>query len=424
MNILIIGAGGREHAFAWKVAQSTQVERIWVAPGNAGTALENKVTNLDINDTDVDQLVAFAKDNHIALTIIGPEAPLAAGICDRFHEAGLLCCGPSQQAAQLETSKTFAKEFMQRHNIPTAQYATFTDKQSAFDYLTTQRYPVVIKADGLAAGKGVVIAKDEGEAYNAISEMLEEKRFGQAGERIIIEEFLQGQEMSYIVLSDGGYILTLASTQDHKRRDDDNKGPNTGGMGAISPSPLHTIDMDDQIMRKIIAPTIEGMSKEGTPYVGFLYAGLMITPEGEAKVLEFNCRMGDPETQPILMRLRSDLVGLCLAACEGRLGEVVAQWDPRRAVCVVMTAGGYPLQYHRGDLIQGLNECDQDDTLCKIFHAGTALKDNAVFTNGGRVLGITTLGETFQTARELAYNNVHTISWANCYYRNDIGSVE
>ncbi len=418
MKVLIIGSGGREHALAWKSAQSAEVSRVFVAPGNAGTAREAGVENVPVEATDIDRLVEFAKQESIDLTIVGPEAPLVAGIVDRFAAAGLRCFGPTQQAAQLEGSKRFTKEFLARHAIPTAEYASFTDPAAAIDYIRSRGAPIVVKADGLAAGKGVVVARTEEEAIEAVNRMLAENGFGEAGRCVVIEEFLEGEEASFIVMVDGERILPLATSQDHKPRDDGDKGPNTGGMGAYSPAPVVTSELHEQIMTRIIRPTVQGLAAEGTPYKGFLYAGLMITPDGTPKVLEYNCRFGDPETQPILMRLRSDLVALCLDACEGKLNHRSAEWDPRAALGVVMAAGGYPGSYRKGDVITGL-PADTPDL--KVFHAGTKVVDGNVVTNGGRVLCVTALGEDLAEAQRRAYDAVARIRWEGVYYRTDIG---
>lgn len=419
MKILIIGNGGREHALAWKVAQSKQVETVWVAPGNAGTEQEAHVKNVLIPVDDIEKILHFAKEHDIDLTIIGPEQPLALGIVDRFTQEGLRCFGPTQQAARLETSKSFCKAFLHQHHIPTADYATFTDKTQALAYLNQQTLPIVIKANGLAAGKGVVIAQSFSEAENAIIAMLEQNTFGNAGQRIVIEEYLIGQELSFITMVDGKRALPLASSQDYKRRDDGDHGPNTGGMGAYSPAPLLTPTLHKKIMTQIINPAIHALQQQNIPYIGFLYAGLMITSKGDPYVLEFNCRLGDPETQSILMRLQSDLVALCLSALEGKLDHTNVQWDPHPAVSVVMAAGGYPIRYQKGDVIEGLDT--PIDTSCKIFHAGTIRQNHHIVTNGGRVLVVTALGEDFIDAHNKAYTLVKKIRWKNCYYRHDIG---
>lgn len=419
MNILIIGNGGREHAFAWKAAASSKVKKVFVAPGNAGTALENKVENVAIDVLDIDTLIQFAKKTPIDLTIIGPEAPLAAGIVDAFEKNNLACFGPTQAAAQLETSKAFCKEFLKDENIPTAAFETFTDKSAAFHYLQTQSFPLVIKASGLAAGKGVIIAETLDEAKAAVSAMLDDKTFGDAGNKIVIEDFLKGEELSFIVMVDGEHILPLASSQDHKRRDDHDKGPNTGGMGAYSPAPLLTTSLHQRIMQQIIDPTIKGLARRGIRYRGFLYAGLMISESGDPKVLEYNCRMGDPETQPLLFRLQSDLIELCQAALAGHLDRAQIHWDPRPAICVVLAAGGYPDHYRKGEVIEGLDTLTSSNY--KVFHAGTQEKNGHVLTNGGRVLGITAMGNDLQTARDTAYNVAKQIHWPNYFYRKDIG---
>lgn len=412
MNILIIGNGGREHALAWKVVQSPNVQQVFVAPGNAGTALETKTQNIQIAATDVIALVKFAKENEIDLIIVGPEAALAVGVVDAFAQAGLACFGPTQAAAQLESSKAFSKAFMQRHHIPTAAYQSFTEIKAAKKYLHERSLPIVIKADGLAAGKGVVIAQSWVQAEAAIDEMLG------LGKQIVIEDFLQGEEASFIVMVDGEHVVSLATSQDHKTRDNGDRGPNTGGMGAYSPAPVITPKLQQRILKEIIEPTVQGMAQEGHPYCGFLYAGLMITPEGNPYVLEFNCRLGDPETQPILLRLQSDLVELCLHALKGNLRQAKLSWDPQVALGVVMVAQGYPLQYPTGEVIQGLPAETKD---CKIFHAGTALRDNQIVTAGGRVLCVTALAETVRDAQQKAYALAKQIRWEHLHYRTDIG---
>lgn len=419
MNILIIGQGGREHALAWKAAQSNQVQQVWVAPGNAGTATEPKVKNINIAVDAVSDLVAFARQHDIALTIVGPETALAAGVVDAFNKAGLLCFGPRVAAAQLEISKIFCKDFLKQNQIPTARYASFTETQPALDYARQQDFPLVIKADGLAAGKGVIIANSYAEAQSAIEDMLQGNRFGAAGHSLIIEEFLKGEELSYIVMVDGEQVLPLASSQDHKRRNNGDLGPNTGGMGAYSPSPLLTDELNHKILTTIIQPTVAALTRQGTPYQGFLYAGLMIDEQHNPKVLEFNCRMGDPETQPIMMRLKSDLVELCLAACRHELNKHQAIWDERPALAVVMTSDNYPEGSSRDEIIEGLEIPPSSD--CKIFHAGTSIQNNHIVTNGGRVLAVTALGTNLQAAQTRAYQTVHQIHWPNCYYRDDIG---
>jgi len=418
MKVLIIGSGGREHALAWKTAQSSLVKNVFVAPGNAGTSLEPKVDNIDINVEDISALLTFAKENKIDLTIVGPEAPLVLGIVDTFEAEGLNIFGPSQACAQLEGSKTFCKAFLKKHNIPTAAYESFTDRDAAVEYLNKQSFPIVIKADGLAAGKGVVIADDLEQAIKTVDDMLMDNRFGDAGARIVIEEFLTGEEASFIVMCDGNNVLPLATSQDHKARDDGDTGPNTGGMGAYSPAPIVDDAMHDKVMKTIIEPTIQGMKNAGTPYKGFLYAGLMINAQGEPKVLEYNCRFGDPETQPIMMRLQSNLVDLCMAGVKGTLDKTRAQWDARFAIGVVMAAGGYPESYQKGDVISGLDAMEDG---VKVFHAGTRMKDNQVTTNGGRVLCVTTLSKTIEGAQLKAYNNLKKINWNDVYFRTDIG---
>ena len=419
LNILIIGSGGREHALAWKIAQSSHTQAVWVAPGNTGTALEPKVQNIALAVDDAQGLLAFAQQHHIDLTIVGPEAALAAGVTDIFQNAGLACFGPTQQVAQLETSKIFSKRFMQRQHIPTARYATFNDKDAALNYARQQSLPLVIKADGLAAGKGVIIALSQEEAEAAILSMLEEKIFGEAGSQIVIEEFLSGTELSFIVMTDGYNILPLASSKDHKRRDDHDQGPNTGGMGAYSPAPQLSEQLEQQIMTEVITPVIRAFANQGTPYVGFLYAGLMITAQGEPKVLEFNCRLGDPETQPILMRLQSDLVELCLAAVQGKLAQVRAVWDSRPALAVILAAEGYPGTLRLGDPITHVHY--QPPQSCKIFHAATKNQGQDIVTNGGRVLAVTALGDNLAAAQHNAYDAVKKVAWPGCHYRSDIG---
>ncbi|MDO6620849.1 phosphoribosylamine--glycine ligase [Shewanella sp. 10N.286.52.C2] len=421
MQVFVIGGGGREHALAWKAAQSAQVETVFVAPGNAGTALEPKLENIDIKVEAISELVKFAQDNKIELTIVGPEVPLALGVVDAFNEAGLPIFGPTQGAAQLESSKAFTKDFLARHNIPTADYSNFTEIEAAKAYsveLTNKTgFPVVIKADGLAAGKGVIIAADQAEADAAIEDMLAGNKFGEAGSRVVIEEFLKGEEASFIVMVDGKNILAMATSQDHKARDNGDNGPNTGGMGAYSPAPVVTQVVHDWTIANVIRPTVDGMAAEGNVYTGFLYAGLMISPDGSAKVLEYNCRFGDPETQPIMMRLQSDLVELCLAATRGELDKVTAEFDSRAAVGVVLAAGGYPDAYRKADVIDGLSLGDNN---AKVFHAGTAMKDGHVVTAGGRVLCATALGNTVTEAQASAYKLVDAIHWDDVYFRTDI----
>ncbi|MRX28129.1 phosphoribosylamine--glycine ligase [Kangiella sp. HZ709] len=417
MNVLIIGSGGREHALAWKTAQSEKVSTVFVAPGNAGTALETKVENIAIGSEDIEALIAFAKEQQVELTIVGPEAPLVIGVVDAFADAGLKCFGPTQGAAQLEGSKAFTKDFLARHQIPTAAYQNFTEIEPAKAYVRDMGTPIVIKADGLAAGKGVIIAEDLQQADEAIEDMLAGNKFGDAGHRVVVEEFLQGEEASFIVMVDGKNILPLATSQDHKARDNGDKGPNTGGMGAYSPAPVVTPEMHDRIMQQVIVPTVEGMASEGHPYTGFLYAGVMIDKDGVPKVLEFNCRFGDPETQPIMSRLQSDLSELCLVAIDGKLDTAKAQWDSRAAVGVVMAAGGYPESYLKGDIITGIDKVVNG----KVFHAGTAEKGGAIVTNGGRVLCVVALGDTVTEAQKSAYKAVDKVSWDKVYFRTDIG---
>lgn len=418
MNILIIGNGGREHALAWKAKQSANVEIVYVAPGNAGTALEPDIENVDIDILDFEKLAAFAKNNAIALTIVGPEIPLVEGIVDYFENQGLRCFGPNKAAAQLEGSKAFTKDFLARHHIPTAAYQTFTEITPAIEYIKKMGAPIVIKADGLAAGKGVILAQTEAEAITAVKDMLQGNAFGDAGSRVVIEEFLQGEEASFIVMVDGTDVVAFATSQDHKARDDGDKGPNTGGMGAYSPAPVVTDEIHARIMQEVIMPTVKGMLADGNRYRGFLYAGLMIDTDGALKVLEYNCRFGDPETQPIMLRLKSDLVELCIAACDGQLAGKTVKWDTRAAVGVVMVAGGYPDRYNKGDIISGILAEEEDQ---KVFQAGTTLDEKGqVLTNGGRILCVTALGETVTAAQKLAYKQVSQINWKDVYYRKDI----
>ena len=419
MNILIIGSGGREHALAWKVAQSARVQKIYVAPGNAGTAREAKCENVTIAAEDVDGLLKFAQNNNIDLTIVGPEAPLVLGLVDRFRAAGLRCFGPVQAAAQLEGSKAFAKDFLARHKIPTAAYGNFTDVAAAETFIKKMGAPIVVKADGLAAGKGVIIAATVATAIATVRDMLAGNTFGEAGHRVVVEEFLQGEEASFIVMADGTHALALATSQDHKRIGDADTGPNTGGMGAYSPAPVVTPEVHARVMREVIEPTVRGMRAEGHPYTGFLYAGLMIDAEGKPKVIEFNCRLGDPETQPLMLRLKSDLVTLIEAALDSRLDQVSPDWDNRPALGVVMAADGYPGTYKKADAISGLPTIETGD--CKVFHAGTALKDGKVVTSGGRVLCVTALGGTVAAAQNHAYEIVKQIRWSGAQYRTDIG---
>ena len=420
MNILVIGSGGREHALSWKAAQSPLADKVFVAPGNAGTALEPNLENVNISVEDIDGLVAFAKDNEIGLAIVGPEVPLVLGVVDAFQAAGLKCFGPSKGAAQLEGSKAFSKDFLAKHNIPTAAYQVFTEIPPAVEYINKMGAPIVIKADGLAAGKGVILADTIDEAVAAVEDMLEGNKFGDAGARVVVEEFLVGEEASFIVMADGKNVLPMATSQDHKARDNGDTGPNTGGMGAYTPAPVVTPEIHDRIMSEVIMPTIEGMAKDGLPYTGFLYAGAMIDASGAPKVLEFNCRFGDPETQPIMMRLQSDLVQHCLDALDGKLDQASTQWDERAALGVVMAAGGYPDAYPKGDVISGIADANADDI--KVFHAGTAANENGdVTTAGGRVLCVTALGENVTAAQKRAYEGVAKVNWDKVYYRTDIG---
>ena len=418
MKVLVIGSGGREHALAWKAAQSANVETVFVAPGNAGTATEPKLENIAISVGDIEGLVTFAKQNDIGLTIVGPEQPLVDGVVDAFEANGLTIFGPSAKAAQLEGSKSFTKDFLARHQIPTADYQNFTEVEPALAYVREQGAPIVVKADGLAAGKGVIVAMTLIEAEDAIKDMLAGNAFGDAGHRVVIEEFLEGEEASFIVMVDGKNVLPFATSQDHKRALDGDKGPNTGGMGAYSPAPVVTADIHNRIMAEVIMPTVEGMAKEDAPYKGFLYAGLMITADGTPKVIEYNCRFGDPETQPIMMRLESDLADLCLSACRGELDKADISFDSRAAVGVVLAAGGYPANYNKGDVISGLDNAGDDSA--KVFHAGTALNDGDVVTAGGRVLCATALGESVTGAQAKAYELVKQISWQGMEYRTDI----
>ena len=418
MNVLVIGSGGREHALAWKAAQSSSVTKVFVAPGNAGTATENKLENINISVGDIPALVNFAKDNSVVLTIVGPEQPLVDGIVDAFQAEDLMIFGPSAKAAQLEGSKSFTKDFLARNNIPTGAYQNFTEIEPALAYVRQQGAPIVIKADGLAAGKGVIVAMTLEEAENAIKDMLAGNAFGDAGHRVVIEEFLEGEEASFIVMVDGKNILAFATSQDHKRAYNGDKGPNTGGMGAYSPAPVVTPEIHQRAMNEVIIPTVEGMAKEGAPYTGFLYAGLMIDNEGTPKVIEYNCRFGDPETQPIMMRLKSDLVELCMMACRGELDKATIDFDPRPAVGVVLAAAGYPGNYPKGDVISGLDKNKATDR--KTFHAGTSVKAGEVVTAGGRVLCATALGDNVTQAQRSAYELLKEISWPGVEYRTDI----
>ncbi|ORM65160.1 phosphoribosylamine--glycine ligase [Pantoea rwandensis] len=419
MKILVIGNGGREHALAWKAAQSPLAETVFVAPGNAGTALEPALQNVAIIPTDVPALLAFAQQENIDLTIVGPEAPLVIGVVDAFRAAGLKIFGPTQAAAQLEGSKAFTKDFLARQQIPTAEYQNFTEVEPALAYLREKGAPIVIKADGLAAGKGVIVAMELAEAEAAVQDMLAGNAFGDAGHRIVIEEFLDGEEASFIVMVDGDNVLPMATSQDHKRVGDGDTGPNTGGMGAYSPAPVVTDEIHQRVMDQIIWPTVNGMKAEGNTYTGFLYAGLMIDKAGQPKVIEFNCRFGDPETQPIMLRLQSDLIELCLSAVDGKLDQQTSQWDPRPSLGVVLAAGGYPADYNTGDQIHGLPLEEVQDG--KVFHAGTTMKDDVVVTNGGRVLCVTALGEDVAAAQQNAYALAKHISWDGSFCRKDIG---
>ncbi|WP_281546067.1 phosphoribosylamine--glycine ligase [Grimontia sp. SpTr1] len=419
MDVLVIGSGGREHALAWKVAQSAKVETVFVAPGNAGTALEPKLENVAIGVEDIAALVAFAQDKNIGLTIVGPEAPLVIGVVDAFREAGLPIFGPTEAAAQLEGSKAFTKDFLARHQIPTAEYQNFTEIDPALAYVREKGAPIVVKADGLAAGKGVIVAMTLEEAENAIRDMLAGNAFGDAGSRVVIEEFLDGEEASFIVMVDGENVLPMATSQDHKRVGNGDTGPNTGGMGAYSPAPVVTAEIHDRVMNEVIYPTVRGMASEGHPYTGFLYAGLMVMADGTPKVIEYNCRFGDPETQPIMLRLQSDLVELCEAAVAGKLDTVESKWDPRASIGVVLAAGGYPASYNKGDVISGLPTTELD--AAKVFHAGTAEKDGNVVTAGGRVLCATAMGDTVSEAQKRAYELASQISWNGMFHRDDIG---
>jgi phosphoribosylamine--glycine ligase len=419
MKVLIVGGGGREHALAWAAARSDRVERVYVAPGNAGTAAEPGVENVALSAADTDGLIGFARERGIALTIAGPEDPLVNGIVDRFSEAGLACFGPTAAAARLEGSKSFAKEFMARHGIPTAAYGSFTEVEPAIRFIRQQGAPIVVKADGLAAGKGVIVAPTTTEAEAAVLDMLAGNAFGEAGSSVVIEEFLQGEEASFIVMADGRHVLPLATSQDHKAVGDGDTGPNTGGMGAYSPAPVIDEAMHRRVMEEVILPTVEGMAADGAPFTGFLYAGLMISPQGDPRVLEFNVRFGDPETQPILMRLQSDLPELCLAAIEGQLEHTHAAWDPRACLGVVMAAEGYPGKYQNGRLISGLDAEFSDQV--KVFHAGTALSDAGVVTAGGRVLCVCALGLSVSEAQREAYRACEQIRWEGAQMRSDIG---
>ena len=419
MNVLIIGSGGREHALAWKAAQSPRVETVYVAPGNAGTATEPGVENVALDTMDFAGLADFAAGNQVGLTIVGPEAPLVAGVVDYFQQRDLRCFGPRQGAAQLEGSKAFTKDFLARHAIPTGAYANFTELEPALAYLREQGAPIVVKADGLAAGKGVIVAETLAEAEAAVTDMLSGNAFGEAGCRVVIEEFLEGEEASFIVMVDGSNVLPMATSQDHKRIGEGDVGPNTGGMGAYSPAPVVDEAVYERVMREVILPTVRGMAAEGNDYTGFLYAGLMISPAGEPRVIEYNCRFGDPETQPIMVRLQSDLVELCEQALDGALDTATADWDPRCAIGVVLAAGGYPGNYSKGTPIHGLDAAQPDNI--KVFHAGTAHSDGQVVTSGGRVLCVTALGSDIAAAQADCYRAVAKISWEGMTLRHDIG---
>ncbi|MGX2975394.1 phosphoribosylamine--glycine ligase [Ursidibacter arcticus] len=419
MNILIIGNGGREHALAWKVRQSPLATKVFVAPGNAGTALEQGIENVAISATDVTALVEFAKQNEVGLTIVGPEAPLVIGVVDAFRQAGLKIFGPTQAAAQLEGSKAFTKDFLARHQIPTAEYKNFTEVEPALAYLREKGAPIVIKADGLAAGKGVIVAMTLAEAEDAVKDMLSGNAFGDAGSRVVIEEFLDGEEASFIVMVDGKNVEPMATSQDHKRVGEGDKGLNTGGMGAYSPAPVVTTEIHQRVMDEVIYPTVRGMAAENNPYTGFLYAGLMIMPNGQPKVIEFNCRFGDPETQPIMMRLESDLVELCLKACDGKLDEVQSKWCEQAALGIVLAAEGYPADYRKGDEITGIpTEAIAGQ---KVFLAGVEQKEGKLLTNGGRVLCATALGNSVFDAQQQALKLAEQIQWQGRFYRRDIG---
>lgn len=419
MQVLVIGSGGREHALAWKLSQSPDVSTVYVAPGNAGTALEPNIENINIAIDDFAGLSAFAQQHGIDLTVVGPEGPLVDGIVDHFMNLNLRCFGPSAKAAQLEGSKSFTKDFLARHNIPSAEYQTFTDQAAAIDYVRDKGAPIVVKADGLAAGKGVIVAMTEAEAEAAIADMLAGNVFGEAGHKVVIEEFLEGEEASFIVVSDGVNILPMATSQDHKRIGEGDTGPNTGGMGAYSPAPVVTAEIHARIMREVIEPTVAGMAAEGNTYSGFLYAGLMIDDQGAPKVIEYNCRFGDPETQPIMMRMQSDLTELCIATVDKNLAGQTVEWADSLALGVVLAAGGYPEAYKKGLIIEGLESVVDDN--CKVFHAGTTQQGDNVLTNGGRVLCVTALGETAEKAQALAYENSAKITWPGVQSRQDIG---
>ena len=418
MKVLVVGSGGREHALAWKISKSSLVSEIFVAPGNGGTEIEESIQNISIDSNDIEGLSNFAKKSGIDLTIVGPEDPLVNGITDKFQNEGLLCFGPSKDAARLEGSKEFMKDFLLRNEIPTASYETFTDSEKAINYIKKQGCPIVIKADGLAAGKGVTVAFDIDQAIEAVNQALNSKIFGDAGAKIVVEEYLEGEEASFIVLTDGNKVIPFASSQDHKARDNGDLGPNTGGMGAYSPAPVVTNSVHEKILKEVIYPTVEGLNSEGSTYCGFLYAGVMVDEKQNIKVLEFNCRFGDPETQPIMMRLKTDLAALCLKACKKELSNEELDWDTRKSLGVVMASGGYPYNYEKGDIIQGIMEESED---LKVFHAGTIFEEGSIKSNGGRVLCVTTLGESVLLAQKKAYDAISKIKWKDCFYRNDIG---
>jgi len=418
MKVLVVGGGGREHALAWKLSKSNMVTKVFVAPGNGGTEIEELIQNIDIEANDLEKLSAFAKKEGVDLTIVGPEDPLVEGITDKFQEEGLLCFGPSKDAARLEGSKEFMKDFLIRHSIPTASYETFTDAKKAISYIKEQGCPIVIKADGLAAGKGVTVALNIDQAIEAVNQSLESKTFGEAGSKIVIEEYLEGEEASFIVLTDGNKVIPFASSQDHKARDERDLGPNTGGMGAYSPAPVVTKPVHEKILKDVILPTIEGLKSEGCNYCGFLYAGIMVDAKEQIKVLEFNCRFGDPETQPIMMRLKTDLAQLCLKACKKELSDEKLDWDERKSLGVVMASGGYPFTYEKGNVIEGITEESED---LKVFHSGTIYEEGNIKSNGGRVLCVTTLGDSVSLAQKKAYDAISSIAWKDCFYRNDIG---
>lgn len=418
MKILVIGGGGREHALAYKLAQSDKAIEVFVAPGNAGTELEKKVTNVNISAEDVDGLLKFALENQVDLTVVGPEQPLVLGVVDLFEKNGLMIFGPTADAAQLEGSKSFSKDFLAKYQIPTAEYQTFEEIDPALSYIDNKGAPIVVKADGLAAGKGVIVAMTIEEAKNAVKDMLADNKFGAAGSRVVIEEFLEGEEASFIVMVDGRNVLPFATSQDHKRAFDNDEGPNTGGMGAYSPAPVVTDEIHERVMNEVIYPTVKGMQNEGTPYKGFLYAGLMIDSNGTPKVIEFNCRFGDPETQPIMMRLESDLVELCVKACNARLDKTSIQFKTEMSIGVVMASGGYPQSYEKHNVISGLNAISND---VKVFHAGTAFENDNIVTTGGRVLCVTALGNSITDANKKAYESISSITWKDAFYRSDIG---